>query len=75
MIEGAGLTRDSTQSWIAKFYKNTNLRSIKSYFVMGDRANKPANAPTTATPKEFTLLLILTDAASKYPIKVTAHVS
>jgi len=50
MIEGAELTRDSAQNWVAKFYKNTNLRSIKSYLAMGDGANKPANAPTAAEP-------------------------
>ena len=64
MIEGAELTRDSAQNWVAKFYKNTNLRSIKSYLAMGDGANKPANAPTKAMPKKFTLSLILADASS-----------
>ena len=41
---------------------------------MGDGANKPANAPTTAMPNEFNLLIILTEASSKYTIKVPTHI-
>ena len=52
-----------------------DVRNNRRYYpVIGEGAHKPANAQTALGPEEFPLFLALTDASSKYPIEVTAHV-